>query len=110
MGLDQKIFAERLRLVRKASGLTGAALAEMIGVKRQAIVNLETGQRSPAADTLYDLAKATGASVDYLLGLPGSGPPSPAWAADLLPDLAALDHHGQEAVKVLVKGLAKGDR
>ena len=110
MGLDQKIFAERLREVRLKAGMPGAALAEGIGVKRQAIVNLETGHRSPSTDTLYDLARALGVSTDFLLGLSQPGPPErpvPDWVETLLLDLARLDKTGQTAVKVLVKGLAK---
>jgi transcriptional regulator with XRE-family HTH domain len=108
MGLDKKIFAKQLRQVRTDSKLTGAVLAEKIGVKREAIVNLESGRRSPSVDTLCDLAQALNVSTDYLLGISAPAPmarPVPEWVADLLDDLGRLNQTGREAVKALIQGL-----
>ena len=110
MGFDKKTFSERLRLLRRESKLTAAQLADRIGVKRQAIGHMETGLRGLSVETACDLAEEFGVSTDFLFGLVSPTPPTlpiPAWIECLLPDLAALDRHGQEAVKALVKGLAK---
>jgi transcriptional regulator with XRE-family HTH domain len=110
MGIDKKFFAKRLRQVRTDSQLTGKDLADRIGLTREAIVNLETGTRSPSVDTLYDLAKALNVSIDYLLGVTAPPPlerPIPAWMADLLDDFHGLNKSGQESIKALVRGLKK---
>jgi transcriptional regulator with XRE-family HTH domain len=110
MGMNKKIFSKQLRQVRVDSKLTGAALAEKIGLTREAIVNLESGRRSPSVDTLYDLAKTLNVSTDYLLGISSPPPPAqsvPDWVEDLLGDFRGLNKAGQESVKALVRGLRK---
>ena len=75
-------------------------------------MNLESGSRRPSVDTLFDIAKALGVSVDYLMGLddrpPETAPePPPKWVADLMPDLESLPPAGREAVRALVKGFKR---
>jgi Zn-dependent peptidase ImmA (M78 family)/transcriptional regulator with XRE-family HTH domain len=47
-----RIIPERLREAREARGFTTQALAERIGVSRQAIAQFEIGQSAPSADTM----------------------------------------------------------
>jgi Zn-dependent peptidase ImmA (M78 family)/transcriptional regulator with XRE-family HTH domain len=47
-----KIIPERVREAREASGLTTQALAERIGVSRQAVAQYEVGQSAPSAETM----------------------------------------------------------
>ena len=108
MGFEKKIFAARLRSSRLDAGLTGEDLARLAGLKRPFITNLESGARCPSVEALSRLAEALSVSADYLLDLPGSVPP-PRWVADLLPEMGSLDKAGREAVRALVKGLAKKD-
>ena len=77
MKLNEKIYA-----CRKKAGLSQEALAERIGVSRQAISKWETGEASPEISKLPPLAEAFGVTVDWLLsedGLPEEPPvmPSP---------------------------------
>ena len=111
LGLDRDTFPLRLRLLRKAKGLTQDQLAEKVGLKRSAVTNLEKGLIKPSVDVFCGLGSALEAPLDYLAGREApesSAPPWPKWVADLLPDLEALSPSGREAVRVLVKGLAKG--
>ena len=79
MKLSEKIYA-----CRKRAGLSQEALAERIGVSRQAISKWETGEASPEISKLPPLADAFGVTVDWLLSedglpeLPVMPPPEPA--------------------------------
>lgn len=52
---------------RKAAGLTQAQVSEQIGVSTPAVSMWESGQNKPRADTLVELAKLYGCTVDDLL-------------------------------------------
>ena len=94
-----------------SKGLSQKKLAERIGVAEATIGHLEHRRQQPTFEMFCQLAKTLDVSLDTLAGLDGEAkgglPEIPVWVADLLLDLAALDRPGQEAVKVLVKGLAK---
>jgi Zn-dependent peptidase ImmA (M78 family) len=51
-------LGERLREAREARGLTGIALADLLGVSRQAVSQYEKGDASPAPAVLEKLARA----------------------------------------------------
>lgn len=59
---------------RKTLGLSQSALAELVGVTRQAICNWERGFSWPMAYTLPDLAGALCCSVDDLFHAPEVDP------------------------------------
>ena len=46
---DKLILKNRLKEIRTEKGLSQAQLAEMVGVSRNTISSIETGQFSPAA-------------------------------------------------------------
>ena len=46
---DRLTLKNRLREIRSAKGLSQAELAEMVGVSRNTISSIETGQFSPTA-------------------------------------------------------------
>lgn len=50
-----RIIPERLREAREARGLTTQALAELIGVSRQAVAQFEVGQSAPSAETMTSI-------------------------------------------------------
>jgi transcriptional regulator with XRE-family HTH domain len=107
LNFEKKIFAERLRQLRKDFGLSGPQLANKIGVDKSYIVHLERGTtKTPSVELLCDLAKIFNVSSDYLLGLDDKKPKS-SWSVELSYDFESLDAHGQEAVKALIKGLKK---
>ena len=62
MSLSQKIYD-----CRKKAGLSQEALAEKLGVSRQAISKWETGEATPEVGKLLLLAKTFGVTTDWLL-------------------------------------------
>ena len=62
MKIDKKII-----YCRKKEGLSQEALAEKLGVSRQAISKWETGEATPEISKLILIAKTFGVSTDWLL-------------------------------------------
>lgn len=60
-------LSEKIYTCRKKAGLSQDALAEQIGVSRQAISKWENGEAVPETSKLPGLAKALGVSIDWLL-------------------------------------------
>lgn len=58
---------EKILYCRKRAGLSQEALAESVGVSRQAVSKWETGESVPETGKLAALAAALGVSVDWLL-------------------------------------------
>lgn len=58
---------DKLWVLRKQAGLSQEALAERIGVSRQAISKWETGEASPEITKLPLLARTFGVTADWLL-------------------------------------------
>ncbi len=57
-------FADRLKTLRKASGLSVAALAKRVNVTVQYIYMIEKGERVPAWEVVCELADALGVGVE----------------------------------------------
>ncbi len=60
-------IAQRLAARRKQAGLSQEALAEQLGVSRQAVSKWERSESSPDTDNLIALAQLYGVSLDELL-------------------------------------------
>lgn len=60
-------LAEKILQCRKKAGLSQEALAERIGVSRQAVSKWETGEAMPELPTVVALAKEFGVTTDWLL-------------------------------------------
>ena len=60
--------AKKIAQLRKHKGLSQEALAEKIGVSRQAISKWERGEASPDTDNLFTLSRIYEISLDDLLG------------------------------------------
>lgn len=60
-------LGEKIQYCRKKAGMSQDALAERIGVSRQAISKWETGEAMPETNNLLILAKIFGVSVDWLI-------------------------------------------
>ena len=58
---------EKLVALRKEKGLTQLAVAERLGVSRQAISRRESGMALPSTDNLKCLGALYGVPVDYLI-------------------------------------------
>lgn len=61
------MLSEKIRELRKRSGLSQEALAECIDVSRQAVSKWELGSAVPTADKLVELADFFGVSLDFLM-------------------------------------------
>lgn len=60
-------IGERIKYIRKASGLTQKQLAEKLGMTQAAIVQFESEKSNPKIDTLQKIADALNVSVaDFL--------------------------------------------
>src|SRR5262245_30450600 len=68
-------FAERLRALRAAAGLTLAGLAGAAGMHLQAVAKLERGEREPQWSTVLRLARALSVPVTAFLA-DGEAPPA----------------------------------
>jgi transcriptional regulator with XRE-family HTH domain len=68
-GMDYSALGKRVRIRRKALGLTQEKLAEIVDVSTSFIGHIERGTRKLSVETLYDLCKALDVSADYLMGI-----------------------------------------
>lgn len=70
-------LCENLQRLRRQAGLSQEALAEKLGVSRQAVSKWESGAAVPELEKLAELARIFQVRLDQLLGLPEpeGGPP-----------------------------------
>lgn len=59
-------FSTKLKEYREAKGLKQADLAELVGVRRETIVNLEKGKYNPSLKLAMDIAKVFHTTVEEL--------------------------------------------
>ena len=82
-------LGQNIQAARKAKGMSQEALAEKIGVSRQALGKWEKDTALPGLDNLQALAAELGVGVDALLGAEQADPAAPAVTLDALRDLLA---------------------
>jgi transcriptional regulator with XRE-family HTH domain len=58
---------QRVKQRRRELGMSQDALAKRAGISKSFLSDLETGKRSLGAETLLDLGRAMGLSLDYLM-------------------------------------------
>ncbi len=58
---------KRIRIRRTELGWTQDALAQKAGISKSFLSDLENGKRSIGAETLLDLGRSLGVSLDYLM-------------------------------------------
>ena len=63
------VFVTRFAALKKESGETNKDLQEAFGLSLSALINYQTGKRTPDIAFLHKLAQHFGVSADYLLGL-----------------------------------------
>jgi transcriptional regulator with XRE-family HTH domain len=66
--IDKKL-GENIKILRKQHGITQQKLADLLGLSRPTVSQIETGERKLSADELIKLADIFNISVEYLLGL-----------------------------------------
>lgn len=59
-------LSTKLKEYREAKGLKQADLAELVGVRRETIVNLEKGKYNPSLKLAMDIAKVFYTTVEEL--------------------------------------------
>lgn len=72
----QKV-GDRIKHKRLELGLSQDALAEKAGISKSFLSDLERGTRNVGAETLLDLGRAVGMSLDLLMTGRDSGDPNP---------------------------------
>ncbi len=60
-------LSTKLKEYREAKGLKQADLAELVGVRRETIVNLEKGKYNPSLKLAMDIAKVFHTTVEELI-------------------------------------------
>ncbi|EPU98761.1 helix-turn-helix domain-containing protein [Streptococcus dysgalactiae subsp. dysgalactiae] len=66
--VNNSIFPQRLKKLRKEKGLTQKELGERLGVKQNTFTNWENGKREPNLSTILKLAEILETTTDNLLG------------------------------------------
>lgn len=66
---DGEIFRERIRLLREKNGMTQKDFAAFTGTGHMTISEYERKDKMPRVDMLFRIARKTGCSVDWLIGL-----------------------------------------
>ncbi len=66
---SKEIFGQRLLALRNSHKETQPALAELLGVKKSQISEIENGHHSTTAERIAILCEHYHVSADYLLGL-----------------------------------------
>jgi transcriptional regulator with XRE-family HTH domain len=67
-------FADKLRELRQAGGMTQAALSDRSGIPLPTIRDYEQGKREPLLSSAWRLARALGVSLDVFPGPEEDGP------------------------------------
>lgn len=102
------MLGERLKIARRAAGLSQRALAALVGVSAMAVSNYEREENWPGSDVLLRLGGALGVAPDYFLRpvearvsgpLHGCRPPLPARQRDRL--IAQTTEWAQRYLEVL---------
>ncbi len=62
-------IGKRIRKLRDLSGVSQQRLADLLGIKRTTLSQIENGERKVYAEELIKLSETFGVSVDYLLNL-----------------------------------------
>lgn len=70
------MLSDKIRELRRKTGLSQEELAERLDVSRQAVSKWELGSAVPTADKLVDIADFFGVSLDFLMRESTEQPPS----------------------------------
>ncbi len=66
---DVKLFGERLRCAREQGDITQKTVAELLGVTRTQVSDMENGKTGTSLPRLVVLSEFYHVSTDYLLGI-----------------------------------------
>lgn len=91
-----------LQNLRKQAGLTQKQVGEMLGRKQQVIGHWETGYSQPDADTLFELCRIYGVSVNKAFGFPEFDPVLDSFHKQLIEAYDAANEITQQNVCLLL--------
>lgn len=94
---ERKNYAAQVGAVRKMLGYTQADLAEMAGVSRGTVVNIESGKIVPQADNLWRVMLA----LDMTVNVDAA---APEWISEYMQILVPLMRHVPESERSDVMG------
>lgn len=97
-------FPERLATLRKARGMTQAALSDQVGITVLQVHRYESGTSQPTLDVIRRLAIALGVSSDMLVFNEEERGPSDALRYQF-ETISRMSEHEQEVVRELLDAL-----
>lgn len=100
-------ISEKILYCRKRCGLSQEALAEKIGVSRQAISKWETGEATPELSKLALLAKTFGVTADWLISEDDPPEGSAAQSQSVQQPAPAQSPNWVDSLPSAVRGLVK---
>lgn len=100
--MTREEIARTIRESRLATGLTQNQVAKELGRPQQTIANWESGKSQPDANTLFELFRIFGRSVDEAFGFTTRSFSVTAHEQEHIKKYRALDSHGQDAVELIL--------
>ena len=101
-------IGEKIKEARTNAGLSQQKLADAVGVKAGTVSSWEAGRTEPDAVTIAKIAKLTGVTGDFLLGMPTDYQTLPDNIKDLAEQMAALSQSDRAVLeKVMAAMLAR---
>ena len=67
--LDKKILGQRLLALREQKKVSQTTIAELLGVTRTQVSDVENGKSGTSLERFYQLCEYYRVSADYLLGI-----------------------------------------
>ena len=102
IGSDNMNLRDKIKMLRRESGLTQEELGRKLNVTPMTIRNWESGNKNPSTNSVVSLAELFGVTTDCLLGV---GPASATTAIDLadselslITNYRVLDNYGKKLV------------
>ena len=101
-------IADRIQSLRKAKGMSQEALADAVGVSRQAVSKWESEQTAPDLDKVIIMSEVFDVTTDYLLkGIEPAGNEDHKTMADVV-DQKILTEQNSRRVKGILKWVLIG--
>lgn len=73
--MDDAAFGKRFKLAREALGCSVVEFAELSGLSRNYLYQVERGEKAMSVPALRKCARLMGVTTDHLLGLTARGGP-----------------------------------
>jgi transcriptional regulator with XRE-family HTH domain len=80
-----RAIGDKVRLARESASLSQEGLADLVGLSRNAVSNIEAAGAVPKADTLWRISQATGKPLAWFF----QEPARPPFVTNILPDILA---------------------